>query len=138
MPFHEGPDCCLELCYQGQRQASGRRLHRGPGSHLKHRISKREYKVVLSKTYIRTILLMLKFQGKGGGVQHAEVPALTWLFLYYEYQKEVRSVHESTTKSPTNTPLWILPRLPHEEARHSTHAYLASFISIHSSCLIIK
>ena len=25
----------------------------------------REYKVVLSKTYVRTILLMLKFQGKG-------------------------------------------------------------------------
>src|SRR3954471_2830786 len=37
----------------------------GPGSHLKHRISKREYKVILSKTYIRTTLLMLKFQGKG-------------------------------------------------------------------------
>src|ERR1041385_1595159 len=51
---------------------------------------------------------------------------------------EVRSVHESTIKSPTNTPLWLLPRLPHEEAHHSTHAYLASFRSIHSSCLIIK
>src|SRR3954464_6244269 len=58
----------------------------GPGSHLKHRISKREYKVVLSKTYIRTILLMLKFQGKGRWGSIAEVPALTWLVLYYEYQ----------------------------------------------------
>src|ERR1041385_2935892 len=51
---------------------------------------------------------------------------------------EVRSVHESTTKSPINTPLWILPRLPHEEAHHSTHTYLVSFRSIHSSCLIIR
>src|SRR3954468_20639597 len=58
----------------------------GSGSYLKHRISKCEYKVVLSKTYIRSKLLMLKYQGKGGGVQHAEVPALTWLVLYYEYQ----------------------------------------------------
>ena len=67
---------------------------------------------------------MHMYQGKGGGVQHAEVPDF-----------EERSVHESTTKSPTNTPLWILPRLTHEEAHHSTHAYLASFSSIHSSCL---
>src|ERR1041385_4268324 len=37
----------------------------GSGSHLKHRISKHKYKVVLSKTYIRTTLLMLKYQGKG-------------------------------------------------------------------------
>ena len=43
---------------------------------------------------------------------------------------EVISVHESTTKSPTNTPLWLLPRLPHEEAHHSTHTYLASFRSV--------
>ena len=61
------------------------------------------------------------------GFQYAEVPALTWLVLYYDYQIEARSVNESTSRSPTNTPLWILPRLPHEEARHSTHAYLASF-----------
>ena len=40
----------------------------GSGSYLKHRISKRESKVVLNKTYIRTTLLMLTFQGKGGGV----------------------------------------------------------------------
>src|SRR3954465_60132 len=97
------------------------------GFHLKHRIRKREYKVVLSKTYIRTILLMLKFQGKGRWGFNAEVTALTWLVMYYDYQIEVRSVHESTTKSPTNTPLWILPRLPHEDARHSTHAYLLIF-----------
>src|SRR3954469_9358867 len=37
----------------------------GSGSYLKHRISKLEYKVVLSKTYIRTILLMHMYQGKG-------------------------------------------------------------------------
>ena len=47
---------------------------------------KREYKVVLSKTYIRTILLMLKFQGKGRWGFNAEVLALTWLVLYNEYQ----------------------------------------------------
>src|ERR1043165_2351419 len=99
MPFHEGPDCCLGLCYQGQRQASGRRIHRGPGSHLKHRISKREYKVVLSKTYIRTTLLMLKYQGKGRWGFNAEVPTLTWLIQYYEYQNEVTSVHESNYPS---------------------------------------
>ena len=23
MPFHEGPDCCLELYYKGHRRASG-------------------------------------------------------------------------------------------------------------------
>src|SRR3954468_4894833 len=51
---------------------------------------------------------------------------------------EVRSVHESTTKSPTNKPLWLLPRLTHEEEHHSTHTYLASFRSIHSRFLMIK
>ena len=79
---------------------------------------------------------MHMYQGKGGGVQFAE--ALTWVILNYEYQNSGKSIHESTTKSPTNTPLWILPRLTHEEAHHSTHAYLASFRSIHSSCLIIR
>ena len=69
-------------------------------------------------------------QRKGGGVHHAEVPALTWLVLTTSTRLEVRSVHKSTTKSPTNTPLWLLPRLTHEEAHHSTHAYLASFRSI--------
>src|SRR3954467_13742383 len=42
---------------------------------------------------------------------------------------EVRSVHESTT-SPTNTPLWLLPRLPHEEHTIALTLILASFISI--------
>src|SRR3954463_6658788 len=46
-------------------------------STLKHKLSKREYKVVLSKTYIRTILLMLRYQGKGKWGCNAE--ALTWL-----------------------------------------------------------
>src|SRR3954463_14163808 len=54
--------------------------------HLKRKLSKREYKVVLSKTYVGTILLMHMYQGKGGGVQQAEAPALTWLVLNYEYQ----------------------------------------------------
>ena len=82
-------------------------------SSLKHKISKSEYKDVLSKTYIRPTLLMLKFQGKGRWGFNAEVPFLTWLILYYEYQNEVRSVHESIYPSlQNNTPLWILPRLP--------------------------
>src|SRR3954466_5500539 len=42
---------------------------------------------------------------------------------------EVRSVHESTT-SPINTPLWLLPRLPHEEHTIALTLILASFISI--------
>src|SRR3954469_21283182 len=46
-------------------------------SALKHKLSKHEYKVVLSKTYIRTILLMLRYQGKGSGVVMQK--ALTWL-----------------------------------------------------------
>src|SRR3954466_8664146 len=45
----------------------------GYGFSSKTYISKCEYQVVLSKTYIITTLLMLKFQGKGGGVQHAGV-----------------------------------------------------------------
>src|SRR3954462_13816351 len=47
--------------------------------HLKRKLSKREYKVVLSKSYGGAILLMHMYQGKGGGVKNAEAPALTWL-----------------------------------------------------------
>ena len=64
-------------------------------SSLKHKLSKCEYKNVLSKTYKGTILLMHMYQGKGMWGFIAEVSALTWLVLYYEYHKEVRSVHES-------------------------------------------
>src|SRR3954467_10777874 len=85
----------------------------GSGFHLKHRISKHEYKVVLRKTYIGTILLMHMYQGKGRWGFNAEVPALTWLVLYYEYQNEVRSVHKSIYPSlQTITPLRCRPRLP--------------------------
>src|ERR1041385_2689290 len=42
---------------------------------------------------------------------------------------EVRSVHESTT-SPTNTPLWLLPRLPHEEHAIALTLILVCFRSI--------
>src|SRR4051812_6588052 len=95
--------------------------------HLKHRLSKREYKVVLSKTYVGTILLMHMYQGKGRWGSLAEVSALTWLVLNYEYQtcgKKRTRVHYN---SSSNTPLWILPRLSHEKARHSTHTYLGKF-----------
>ena len=64
-------------------------------SFLKHKIRKLEYKDVLNKTYIGTILLMLMYQGKGRWGFNAEVPALTWLVLYYLYQNKVRSIHES-------------------------------------------
>src|ERR1041384_6841799 len=46
-------------------RASVRSHHRSRWVHLKHRLSKREYKVVLSKTYVGTILLMHMYQGKG-------------------------------------------------------------------------
>src|SRR3954471_3084897 len=39
---------------------------------LKTQISKREYKFVLSKTYVGAILFIHMCQGKGGGVQLAE------------------------------------------------------------------
>ena len=46
-------------------RAPGRNHHRGRWVHLKHRLSKREYKVILSKTYVGAILLMHMYQGKG-------------------------------------------------------------------------
>src|SRR3954465_14839623 len=68
------------------RRARRRSHLRGQWVHLKYRISKREYKVVLSKTYVGAILLMHMYQGKGRWGSIAEVPALTWLALNYEYQ----------------------------------------------------
>src|ERR1041385_9251060 len=59
---------------------------RGQWVHLKHRISKHEYKVVLSKSYVGAILLMYMYQGKGRWGSKVEVPALTCLVLNYEYQ----------------------------------------------------
>src|SRR3954471_23427377 len=104
-----------------------RRLHRGPGSQLKHRISKREYKVILSKTYVGAILLMHMYQGKGRWGSNAEVPALTWLVLNYDYQNEVRSVHESIYPSLPNNYTTMVPlSTSHEKACHST-AYLSKF-----------
>src|SRR3954463_3049822 len=50
---------------------------------LKHKLSKREYKVVLSKTYVRTILLMLRYQGKGKWGCNAE--SFDLAILYYDY-----------------------------------------------------
>src|SRR3954468_17865125 len=47
------------------RRDRGRIHLRGQWVHLKHRISKREYKVVLSKTYVGAILLIHMYQGKG-------------------------------------------------------------------------
>ena len=67
------------------RRAPGRNHLRNRWVHLKHKLSKREYKVVLSKTYVGAILLMHMYQGKGRWGSNAEVPALTWLVLNYEY-----------------------------------------------------
>ena len=64
-------------------------------SSLKHRISKREYKVVLSKTYIGTILLMHMYQGKGRWGFTCRSASFDLANMYYEFQKEVRNVHES-------------------------------------------
>src|SRR4051812_5159323 len=64
-----------------------RRIHlRDRWVHLKHKLRKREYKVIFNKTYIGAILLMHMFQGKRRWGSKAEVPALTWLILNYEYQ----------------------------------------------------
>ena len=59
---------------------------------------------------------MLMYQGKIGGVCYAEVPALTWLILYYEYQDEVRSVLES-----------IYPSLPNNTGNHHSNAINGNF-----------
>src|SRR4051812_34572808 len=47
------------------RRAPRRNHLRNWWVHLKHKLSKREYKVVLSKTYGGAILLMHMYQGKG-------------------------------------------------------------------------
>src|SRR3954467_4175101 len=95
----------------------------GSGFHLKHRISKREYKVVLNKTDVGTILLMHMYQGKGRWGFNAEVSALTWLVLYYKYHNEVRDVHASIYPSlPNNYTTMVPSSTSHEKARHNTHA----------------
>src|ERR1044071_9605619 len=96
-------------------------------SSLKHRISKREYKVVLSKTYVRTKLLMLRYQGKGKWGCNAE--SFDLAILYFDYIDLRREAHTSPSNLDhhINTPPWILPRLPHEEATQSTHTYLGNF-----------
>src|SRR3954468_24034729 len=68
------------------RRAPGTNHIRGQWVHLKHKLRKHEYKVVLSKTYVGAILLMHMYQGKERWGSNAEVPALTWLVLNYEYQ----------------------------------------------------
>src|SRR4051812_48428019 len=80
---------------------------------------------------------MHMYQGKGRWGSLAEVPALTWLFLNYEYQtcgKKRTRVHYISNQYTTMVTSSTSPRGAH----HSTHAYLASFRSIHSSCLIIR
>src|SRR4051812_40364007 len=93
-------------------RAPGRNHLRDRWVHLKHRLSKREYRVVLSKTYGGAIVLMHMFQGKGRWGSKAEVPALTL------GKKRTRVHYMSPTKYTTMVPL----STSHEKARHSTHA----------------
>ena len=59
---------------------------------------------------------------------NAEVPALTWLVLYYDYQNEVTSIHESIYPSLPNNYTTMVPlSTSHEKACHSTHAYRGKF-----------
>src|ERR1041385_812427 len=51
---------------------------------------------------------------------------------------EVRSVHESTIQVSNQYTTMVTSSTSPRGSHHSTHAYLASFISIHSSCLIIR
>src|SRR3954463_3768564 len=96
-------------------------------SSLKHKLSKREYKDVLSKTYKELYYSCTCIKAKGGGVSLAEVPALTWLVLIYEYQREVRTYTSPSNSLQPITSLWCPSRLSHEKARHSTHTYLGKF-----------
>src|SRR4051812_40394143 len=71
---------------------------------------------------------MHMYQGKWWWGSKAEVPTLTWLVLSYDYQNEVRSVHESIYPSLPNNYTTMVPlSTSHEKARHSTHAYLGKF-----------
>src|SRR4051812_31800042 len=126
MPFHEGPDCCMELYYKGHRRASGGDSIWDRVLILKHKLSKREYKVILSKTYVGAILLMHMYQGKGRWGSTCRSFDLTNPELRVP-DFEVRSVHESITYHQPITPLWCPSRLPQEKARHSTHTYLGVF-----------
>ena len=59
---------------------------------------------------------------------NAEVPALTWLVMYYDYQNEVRSVHDFIYPSlPNNYTTMVSLSSSHEKAHHITHAYLGKF-----------
>src|SRR3954469_5322952 len=73
MPFHEGTRLLTRTSLAWSWCGSSSSLVKlqkeatigGRWVHLKHKLSKREYKGVLSKTYRGAILLMHMFQGKG-------------------------------------------------------------------------
>src|SRR3954463_6779305 len=104
-------------------------------SSLKHKLSKHEYKDVLSKTYKELYYLCTCIKVKGVVVQLAEVPALTWLVLIYEYQREVRT-YTSPSKNLQSILHYGAP-LDFPTIRHviALTLILASFISNRSSCL---
>src|SRR3954469_15542445 len=106
----------------GPKPTSGRWVH------LKHRISKREYKVVLSKTYVGTILLMHMYQGKGRWGFKSRSASFDLASPVHDYQIVVRSVQESIYPSlPNNYTTMVPSSTSHERARHSTHTYLGKF-----------
>src|SRR3954471_19138731 len=108
------------------RQTPERIHHLTRWVHLKHKLSKHEYKGVLSKTYGGAILLMHMYQGKGRWGSTCRSFDLASPELRVP-DFEVKSVHESITYHQPITPPWCPSRLPHEKAHQSTHTYLGVF-----------
>ena len=82
--------------------------------------------------------LMHMYQGKGRWVSIAEVPALTWLVLYYEYQSEVRTyTSASNSLQPIHHYGYSLDFTMRKHAIALT-LILASFISIQFKLSMIK
>src|SRR3954469_4789923 len=98
------------------RRAPGRSHHRTRWVHLKHKLSKREYKGVLGKTYGGAILLMHMCQSKGRWGSTCRSFDLASPELRVP-DFEVRSVHESITYHQPITPLWCPSR--HPTRRHA-------------------
>src|SRR3954468_2276598 len=119
------------------RQAPGRNHHLTRWVHLKHKLSKREYKGVLSKTYGGAILLMHMCKGKGRwGLTSRSFDLASPELRVPEF--EVRAY---TSPLPTTNQLHRCGAPLDFPTRRHTKALtliLANFRSIRSSCLIIK
>src|SRR3954463_12943082 len=119
------------------RQAPERSHHRTRWVHLKHKLSKREYKGVLSKTYRGAILLMHMFQGKGRwGLTCRSLDLASPELRVPEF--EVRAY---TSPLPTTNQLHRCGApLDFPTRRHTKEItlILVCFRSIRFTCLIIK